>query len=61
MDLLTLARMSQPFRGFLMRRSSIQAWKAARTNVDDLPPCPSDLSEPVYANLMFSEHCHVRL
>ena len=36
-------------------------WKRTRENVEELPACPNDLSEPAYANLMFSAHCHVSL
>lgn len=44
-----------------MCKESLQFWKAARATVTKplLPPCPADLSEPAYANLMFDTHCHV--
>ncbi|KAI0738742.1 hypothetical protein BC629DRAFT_1300122 [Irpex lacteus] len=58
-DLLHLARTSKSLRSFFMSRSSRSMWKSACTNVPGLPPCPSDLSEPAYANLMFDAHCHV--
>lgn len=61
MDLLNLARTTKDLRLFLMKSSSSQFWKAARLNVDALPPCPDDLSEPAYANLLFDSHCHVGL
>ncbi|KAI0957121.1 hypothetical protein AcW1_005615 [Taiwanofungus camphoratus] len=41
-----------------MSRTSAYLWKAARANVEGLPECPSYLSEPQYANLVFSPHCH---
>lgn len=43
------------------RRNSINIWKSAFQNVEGplLPPCPPRLTEPQYANLAFSEHCHV--
>lgn len=44
-----------------MSRTSAYLWKAARANVEGLPECPSYLSEPQYANLVFSPHCHVSL
>lgn len=44
-----------------MNRSMAVYWKRARENVEELPACPDDLSEPAYANLMFSVHCHVSL
>ncbi|GJE92830.1 F-box protein [Phanerochaete sordida] len=58
MDLLNLARTSRDFRSFLMARSATPLWKAARQNVEGLPDCPVDLSEPAYANLAFDSHCH---
>lgn len=59
MDLLNLSRTSKSFRTFLMARSAVPLWRAARNNVPDLPPCPDDLSEPAYANLVFDTHCSV--
>jgi len=35
------------------------AWTYALSNVEGLPSCPSDLSEPQYASLAFDQHCHV--
>lgn len=60
MDLLNLSRTSKDFRNLLLQRSSASAWKIARLQVDDLPDCPQDMSEPQYANLAFYPHCHVR-
>ncbi|KAG1869591.1 hypothetical protein F4604DRAFT_1584420 [Suillus subluteus] len=59
-DLLNLSRTSKDFRNLLLQRSSASAWKTARLQVDDLPDCPQDMSEPQYANLVFYPHCHVR-
>lgn len=58
MDLLNLSRTSKDFRNLLLQRSSASAWKTARLQVDDLPDCPQDMSEPQYANLVFYPHCH---
>lgn len=60
MDLLNLSRTSKDFRNLLLQRSSASVWKTARLQVDDLPDCPQDMSEPQYANLAFYPHCHVR-
>lgn len=60
-DLLNLARTSKDFRELLMSRRSMSFWKAARQNVEDLPPCPEDMSEPAYANLLFRTNCYVSL
>ncbi|KAI0689357.1 hypothetical protein C8T65DRAFT_672976 [Cerioporus squamosus] len=57
-DLVNLARTARDFRAFLMSRDSAPFWRAARKQVDGLPDCPPFLSEPAYANLVFSTHCH---
>ncbi|KAH9832251.1 uncharacterized protein C8Q71DRAFT_778106 [Rhodofomes roseus] len=57
-DLLNLARTSKPFRSLLLSRGSSSLWKASRRLVEGLPDCPAHLSEPAYANLVFSPHCH---
>ena len=59
LDLLNLARTSKDLRAFFMSKSTIQFWKAARKNVEGLPECPEDLSEPDYANFIFTAYCHV--
>ena len=43
-----------------MSKSSRPIWKTALDNVAELPPCPDDLSEPLYAALVFDVHCFVR-
>ncbi|KAJ3770832.1 hypothetical protein FB446DRAFT_691664 [Lentinula raphanica] len=58
-DLLRLARTTKDLRGILMSRSSENIWRIARGNVEGLPPCPVDLNEPQYANLLFESYCHV--
>ncbi|KAI0088468.1 hypothetical protein BDY19DRAFT_947765 [Irpex rosettiformis] len=40
-----------------MHRRTLFLWRAARLNVPGLPPCPTDLSEPAYASLVFDRHC----
>ncbi|KAI8989719.1 hypothetical protein BD414DRAFT_459791 [Trametes punicea] len=57
-DLLHLSRTTKALRSVLMQRSAITIWRNARQNVEDLPDCPPDLSEPAYANLLFDQHCH---
>ncbi|KAF8634888.1 hypothetical protein AX15_000640 [Amanita polypyramis BW_CC] len=56
-DLLKLSRMSKAFRRVLLNSSSVSVWKAARRNIG-LPECPPDMTEPQWANLAFSSHCH---
>ncbi|KAJ3556130.1 hypothetical protein NM688_g2194 [Phlebia brevispora] len=58
LDILHLSRTNKAFRKFLMTRASEFIWKRARENVPNLPPCPEDLNEPAYANLVFDTHCH---
>ncbi|KAI0664676.1 hypothetical protein C8Q70DRAFT_938855 [Cubamyces menziesii] len=57
-DLLQLSRTTKALRSVLMRPSAVTIWRNARRNVDDLPDCPDDLTEPAYANLLFDQHCH---
>ncbi|KAH7881563.1 uncharacterized protein C8R40DRAFT_51618 [Lentinula edodes] len=42
-----------------MSRTSESIWRAARENVEGLPPCPADLNEPQYAHIFFEPFCHV--
>ena len=61
-DLLSLARTTRDFNDFLMsRRSARLSWKAAwERQVDPtLPACPPFLSEPAFANVLFSSICQV--
>lgn len=44
-----------------MNTTSSAIWKSSLAAVERLPPCPEDLSEPQYVNLMFWGHCHVRI
>ncbi|KAI1795639.1 hypothetical protein LXA43DRAFT_991437 [Ganoderma leucocontextum] len=60
-DLLNLARATREFRALLMGRQSARFWREARQQVEGLPDPPSYLSEPAYANLLFSTHCHICL
>lgn len=52
-DLLSLARTSKNFRKTLMSRKAASIWKAARRQMLGVPTCPSDVSEPRWANLLF--------
>lgn len=58
LDLLHLARTSINLRRLLMSRDSAHLWRAARMNIEGLPDCSPYMSEPFYANLVFSNHCH---
>ncbi|RXW15576.1 hypothetical protein EST38_g10283 [Candolleomyces aberdarensis] len=57
-DLLQLTWTTKSFRKFLMNRASKTIWTHVLSAVEDLPPCPDDLSEPQYAYLMLSNNCH---
>ncbi|KAG6916758.1 hypothetical protein DXG01_005503 [Tephrocybe rancida] len=57
-DLLKVARVSKEFRRLLMHRSSKSVWQTALKSIPDLPPCPPDLDEPAWVNLVFDPHCH---
>ncbi|KAG8724277.1 hypothetical protein FRC09_020487 [Ceratobasidium sp. 395] len=56
-DLVYLSRTSKFFRNILMNRASAYIWRSAGLNVQNLPPCPKDISELQYAALSFTESC----
>ncbi|CAE6528355.1 unnamed protein product [Rhizoctonia solani] len=56
-DIISLARSNKFFRNLLMHRSAIHIWHGAMRNVEGLPPCPPDMSEPHYLALLFSKTC----
>ncbi|KAJ7082913.1 hypothetical protein B0H15DRAFT_852012 [Mycena belliarum] len=59
-DILHLARTSKHLRAFLLSKRQRYIWKESFLNLEGprLPACPPGLSEPQYANLVFSCHCH---
>ncbi|KAI0744195.1 hypothetical protein C8Q80DRAFT_1185520 [Daedaleopsis nitida] len=58
--LLSLARTCKDIRSILMSRKSSLIWERARKQIKGLPTLPAYLSEPAYANFMFSDsnYCH---
>ena len=42
-----------------MSRDSRKIWTTALGRAFELPPCPPDMSEPLYAALVFGHHCFV--
>ncbi|KAJ3836319.1 hypothetical protein F5878DRAFT_663087 [Lentinula raphanica] len=58
-DLLRLARTTRDLRAILMSKSSVNIWRVALGRVEGLPPCPADLNEPQYMNLLFEPFRHV--
>ncbi|KAF8899296.1 hypothetical protein BD779DRAFT_1666989 [Infundibulicybe gibba] len=57
-ELLKLARMTKEFRRMLMHRSSTTVWRSALESIPGLPPCPPEMTEPQWVNLVFDPHCH---
>lgn len=58
-DVMHLSRATKHFNGMLMSRNSRPVWRAAFENVD-VPECPDDLSDPLYAALLYDHFCMVR-
>lgn len=58
-DLLYLGRSSKTLRALIFNKRSSFLWRAARQQVEGLPPLPPFLSEPRYANLAFDHYCLV--
>ncbi|KAF5372931.1 hypothetical protein D9758_001472 [Tetrapyrgos nigripes] len=58
-DILSLSRTNKDLRNLLTPKSSEYIWRAARENVEGLPPPPSDMNEIQYASLMFDRFCQV--
>ncbi|KAF5341665.1 hypothetical protein D9611_002142 [Ephemerocybe angulata] len=58
-DLLQLARTSKVFRKVLMNRQASRKmiWLPALASIRGLPPCPKDLAEPRYINLLLESTC----
>ena len=59
LDLIHLAQTSKPLRRLLMSKKSRTIWREVLGNVLELPPCPNDMDEPLYAALVFSQRCFV--
>ncbi|CAE6452523.1 unnamed protein product, partial [Rhizoctonia solani] len=57
LDILSLARSNRFFRNLLMTKSSRNIWLNAMKNVEALPPCPSNMSEPQYVALLYTNVC----
>ncbi|KAG9078662.1 hypothetical protein FS749_009282, partial [Ceratobasidium sp. UAMH 11750] len=56
-DLLALARTCKSLRAFFMSKSRIAMWQNAERNTPRLPPCPTTMSQPQYAALVFMNEC----
>ncbi|KAJ6575478.1 hypothetical protein B0H19DRAFT_987683 [Mycena capillaripes] len=58
LDLLYLARTTRGLRSTLLHRSAMSIWKTSLRQIVGLPERPQDMSEPAWANLVYSSHCH---
>ena len=58
-DIIHLSRTSRVFRDTLMMKNATSVWKAARGRFA-APECPSNMSEPQWAVLLFGNLCQVR-
>ncbi|CUA69890.1 hypothetical protein RSOLAG22IIIB_04146 [Rhizoctonia solani] len=56
-DIISLSRASKFLRELLMRRSSRHIWTSSMKNIEGLPACPPDMSEPHYLALLFARDC----
>ena len=59
-DLLRLSWCNQFLRSVLTSKSSRFVWAAVLSAVEGLPPCPQDLTEIAYSNILFHPYCYVR-
>jgi len=58
-DLLQMARANRRLRSLLMSRSERMLWRLSRENLEGLPECPEDLSDPQFTELLFGKSCYV--
>lgn len=58
--MIKLSWTSRSLNLYLMTKSAATVWRACLKRVQDLPPCPPNVIEPVYASFMFLTHCMVR-
>ncbi|KAF7347542.1 F-box domain-containing protein [Mycena venus] len=59
LDVLRLSRTSKEFRELLMHKSSRPIWRSSLNNVQDMPPCPPNMTEPQWISLAFDSICQV--
>ncbi|KAL0069406.1 hypothetical protein AAF712_003431 [Marasmius tenuissimus] len=57
-DLLQLTRTSKNLRELLLEKSATTIWKSSFRRVVDIP-CPTDVSYPAWASLMYDKECHI--
>lgn len=63
-DLLHISWTAKVLNGFLTRKSSRHVWQASFDGTPERerpPPCPSELTEMAYANLVYGRYCTVRV
>ncbi|OJT14546.1 hypothetical protein TRAPUB_8879, partial [Trametes pubescens] len=54
-DLLSVSRTTRSFRRLLLSRQATTVWKASRLAMPQTLECPSDVSEPYWANLVYGK------
>ena len=62
MDLLRMSWTNRTFRSVLTNKASKHIWMATFDNIPEAqrpPPCPEDLTEIAYANLLYNPRCMV--
>ena len=59
-DLLQLSRTSKTLRGVIMDKSNRFVWVNSFAADEEAPKCPKDISEPAWAQLLYSPYCQVR-
>lgn len=59
-DLLSLSLTNKCLRSILLHETSRHIWTLSLSCVQDLPPCPIDMMQLQYANLVFGQNCQVR-
>ncbi|PIL34378.1 hypothetical protein GSI_03153 [Ganoderma sinense ZZ0214-1] len=57
LDLIHLSHTSRQLCRLFMSKTSRTTWKTVLGNVPELPPCPGDMCEPLYAALVFGKYC----
>ncbi|CAE6458867.1 unnamed protein product [Rhizoctonia solani] len=58
-DVISLSRCNKFFRNWLMSQTSRYIWASTMENIEDLPACPPDMSEPYYSALLFMPSCTI--
>ena len=63
-DLIRISWTAKVFNEFLASKSSRHVWQASFSTIpknEQLPACPSEMTELGYANLLYGQYCMVRV